>query len=325
MGERAGHLAADYPHAVAVGIDDFGNHPDYYADKIPEMEYQMRTQAPWLNFVPTVYYDTFTNNKWPDLTRMLDTVLFFFRNERFGQCLSSPCGEDSVPNMPGEVDFINAALPPGRKALLGMYYVTLFSQTPPQTPSVLYDYNLTQLALQLPTLGGVTAYSMQTNPCGSCGRRNCCDDFNVLGSRFCVLWKLYGADGRCTPGIDQACGNCGTQTCTSSFSWDACSGQGVCSPGATTQTACGNCGTRVDTCSDSCQWVTGTCGNQGVCTPGDTLSCCPCRPGESCNTSGEQFCSNSCSWAGVWASRAGTACRSDEAVGRPVRARSRGA
>ena len=291
-----GHLAADYPHVVAVSVDDYGDHPDSYNDNIPEMESNIRSQAPWVNFVPIVYYHTFTNDKWPDITRMLDNVQFFFRNEKAGQCTASPCGDGTVPNMPGEVADINAVLPSGRKAMLGMYFVTIDGE--PGPPSINYDYNLTQLALQQSTLGGVTAYSMPPNPGGSCGRRNCCSDASVLSSPFCVLWKLYGADGKCTPGIDQSCGNCGAQTCNTGFSWNGCGAQGTCSPGSTTQTACGNCGTRVDTCSNSCQWITGSCGGQGECAPGDTLSCCPCFGGQSCNTAGEQFCNSSCSWGG---------------------------
>src|SRR6185295_20187014 len=96
-------------------------------------------------------------NKVPDITRMIDTLQFFFRNEKAGQCVATLCGENSVPNMPGEVADMNAALPPGRKAMLGMYFVTL-DGTPPETPTTTYAYSLTQLALQQSTIGGITAY-----------------------------------------------------------------------------------------------------------------------------------------------------------------------
>ena len=64
---------------------------------------------------------------------------------------------------------------------------------------------------------------------------------------------------QCLAGQTQsaACGNCGTKTrtCTSSCTWGSygsCTGQGVCSPGATTQSGCDPCARK--TCSSSCAW-----------------------------------------------------------------------
>ncbi len=68
------------------------------------------------------------------------------------------------------------------------------------------------------------------------------------------------------PAASQACGNCGTQTRTVSCdtqtgswitgSWSSCTGQGVCSPGASQSQECtGNMtGKQYRTCSSSCSW-----------------------------------------------------------------------
>ena len=63
---------------------------------------------------------------------------------------------------------------------------------------------------------------------------------------------------------------------------------GVCKPGQTQ--ACGNCGTQ--TCTSDCAW--GACSNQGACMPGASASCCPCSSG--CGCGGSMVCDGSCNW-----------------------------
>jgi len=228
--------------------------------------------------------------------------MFFFRNEKVGpECLTDPCGINSINNAPAELAFMSANLPPGRKLQLGVYFVPLSrpEPMPPEVPSVLYDYNLVHLAMSQPALSGITAYSMQS-PSGAP-----CNDFNYLQSGFCTLWKNWGSVN-CTPGATQSCGNCGTQTCLSNQTWGACSNQGVCVPGATSTVACGDhCGTRTDTCSTTCQWQIGACGSEGVCSPGESQECCEC-PGGACSCWGFQSCTSSCTWGTCFGDTCGT-------------------
>lgn len=92
--------------------------------------------------------------------------------------------------------------------------------------------------------------------CGKCGIQEAiCLANNAVSD--------YGActneNGACVPGSTQACGNCGTQTCSNSCNWGTCSGQpqNSCSPGAKTYTAAG-CVLpqtyRERTCEDTCTW-----------------------------------------------------------------------
>ncbi len=69
----------------------------------------------------------------------------------------------------------------------------------------------------------------------------------------------------------------------------------VCVEGSTRTRACGNCGSAVDTCSASCQWVTGSCGSEGVCSPGESADCCPDTCG-ACQCPGVKSCDATCQW-----------------------------
>lgn len=123
----------------------------------------------------------------------------------------------------------------------------------------------------------------ESRGCGNCGSQNrsCGGDCNW------GAWSACNGEGACTPGATQtqACGDCGTETRTCSAgcgwgAWGACSGQGPCAPGATQ--ACGNCGSR--TCTGSCTW--GACGGEGVCAAGSTRGCGNCNEGsETCSAS----------------------------------------
>ena len=78
-------------------------------------------------------------------------------------------------------------------------------------------------------------------------------------------------NGVCAPGQTDpvSCGKCGTdtQTCDSTGNWKSsgsCNGQGTCTPQATMQ--CNMYGT--ETCSSSCAWGACSCTSTPVCTPG---------------------------------------------------------
>jgi hypothetical protein len=265
-----GRLARDFPHLVALGIDDFESYKvDFPPDVIAEIEARMRSQAPWLNFVPTVYYGLGVP-PWPDRGLTLDSILFYFRNEKEGQgpcaanscplvpcrlgpscsrcpcpparwgCLDGSCAEATVPNVQGEIADMIGLLPAGRKMQAGVYF-TGHSQL--GEPSVKYDFDLTRLLLSLPSIGGVTAYTMGAvmPPPGVI-----CSDSNFLEFKYCALQKAFGTpiEAGCQP-PNTFCGN-------------------VC---VNTQADNDNCGACGNVCSLTCQ--KGVCG----CPPG-TQSCC---------------------------------------------------
>ncbi len=165
--------------------------------------------------------------------------------------------------------------------------------------------------------------------CGGCGtgtrtRTHSC-------SATCS-WGSYGSWGTCDPGTgsgecspgetetqSQACGDCGrqtrTRTCDSGCSWGAwsswgsCSGQGPCSPGATSNCTGDRSGSgcvhRV--CSSSCEW-----------------SSCQLKPGNACDWYTDdgrggsryrccgggswQFCLSTCQWSTQCAACSGCGC-----------------
>jgi hypothetical protein len=188
-----GRLAQDYPHLVGIGIDDFLHHlEDFSGDEIAELESRMRSQAPWLNFVPTAYYGDLKDKHRPDLGQTLDTMLFYFRNESEHECLAGVCGEASVGNAPGEFAYMGGFLPAGRKLQVGVYFGTLFSLSPPEEPSARYDFDLLSLILDSPWLGGATIYASHTlgdgtaAPCGGL-------DYLDSGKKNCTLMQAYGS------------------------------------------------------------------------------------------------------------------------------------
>jgi len=127
--------------------------------------------------------------------------------------------------------------------------------------------------------------------------------------------------GGCMPGQNRNCGDCGTQTCTSSCTWGSC----TCSTQTQSQ-PCGNCGSgqKTRTCSQStgCVWSSwsscsgpgcgtqteqrscGDCGTQtrtcqSNCTWGSWSSCSCSYQSRSCGNCGTQYCSQStgCNWS----------------------------
>ncbi|HKO55665.1 MAG TPA: VCBS repeat-containing protein [Thermoanaerobaculia bacterium] len=181
-----GRLARDYPQIVSVGIDDFTHHPqDYPGEELAELQSRLRNQAPWLTFVPTVYYGDLGKIP-PDLARTFDTWLFYFRNEKKGQCLSDPCGTNSVENAPGEIAAATAMLPTGRRIQIGTYWGLLFDATPPNEASNRYDNDLVRVVRSIPGVAGVTAYPMIVKT-----PNVVCDEHNFLDDEFCTLQHVF--------------------------------------------------------------------------------------------------------------------------------------
>jgi alpha-tubulin suppressor-like RCC1 family protein len=119
-----------------------------------------------------------------------------------------------------------------------------------------------------PTPGAVCTSpdTITSRQCGKCGKQ---ETICQAGDAGALAWTEYGPCagelGACLPGTTQACGNCGTQTCTSFCGWGACTGQpaGHCSPGTVQNTTagCPTSGFRSRTCAATCQWqqYTSTC------------------------------------------------------------------
>ena len=230
-------LAHDYHHLIALGIDDFLEYPELYpGDYVAEMQAHMRSQAPWMSFVPTGYYRDFLmrqNNakEVPDITRTVDSVLFYFRNEahhkvhgKFFGCLQDPCGLNSVQYLPEEFAAVRSQLPAGRHLQLGTYWAPLWSEYAGQDwPSPHYDHALVSKAFTMPEVGGVTAYTAGEILAGFDVHAPfigpTCTSTNVLDSKYCILQQLY------SPG----------QSATSDILWRSVNGANVIWPGARAQ------------------------------------------------------------------------------------------
>jgi hypothetical protein len=225
-----GQLARQFPQIVGFGIDDFSNNLDptsgfdctdefqtrkqFNESCIAQIESRLRAQAPWLNFVPTVYHSYFqdrstSEKNWADLAPTLDSFLYYFRNEKLGECIdkTAEC-ENTVNNAPMEIRDMNSLLPAGRKLQLGIYFVMCdacseHSEAYFTPPAIRYDYDLAHLGVNMSEVGGLTAYALQTPnwtctgtgtntgciPCSDApGATACvmpnCNDLNYLNSDF---------------------------------------------------------------------------------------------------------------------------------------------
>jgi hypothetical protein len=191
-----GRLAQQYPHLVMFGLDDFMKDPSIVTPEyLAETQSNLRSQAPWMSLVPTAYSTDFKDGRLPDITRTVDSVVFYFRNDMHERCLADPCGIASVANFQDEVMFVASQLPAGRKLQLGLYYGILYADWQPlgQQGTVAYDYDLTWLSLTLGAampsrIGGVTGYPMVVpanldNPS--------CAPGSVATDKYCVMQQLY--------------------------------------------------------------------------------------------------------------------------------------
>jgi hypothetical protein len=244
-----GRLAQDFTQLVAMGIDDFSDSLDrrpssdcnvefqtrkqFGEDCIATIESGLRAEAPWLNFVPSVYYGYYQDrlaperSDWADLVPTLDSIQFFFRNEKDqgNECITNTlkCTR-TVTNAPDEIRDMQALLPSGRKLQLGAYFVGCGScgNAPAdkfKPPEIRYSYDLVRIGMNMPMVGGVTAYGLQTPPwvarqdgsffpCSGSGCAPNCTDFNFLDDtvppgdavgpfgmfgtdRYCALQRAY--------------------------------------------------------------------------------------------------------------------------------------
>jgi FG-GAP-like repeat len=192
-GTTFGRLAQRYPHLVAVAIDDYMNHPDDPdGEMLAEMQSRMRSRAPWLNLLAETYSSNVGDV--PDIARTVDNLWFFFRNDKrnvvlpgpivLPPCIGNGCGEQSVWFAPKEIAEVASFLPSGRKLQFGTYWTRL-NLNPPQEGTPRYDYDLVRLALNLPQVGGVTAYSITLPDGGEC------NESNFVQRKFCALGKVF--------------------------------------------------------------------------------------------------------------------------------------
>lgn len=92
---------------------------------------------------------------------------------------------------------------------------------------------------------------------------DCTSSLSIVSScPYCCSGSLYtqfpgvggpgiSCYGSCVAGSTQACGKCGTQTCSSKCGWGVCQGEKSCTAGQTEN--CPGGGTK--TCNTSCEWV----------------------------------------------------------------------
>lgn len=96
--------------------------------------------------------------------------------------------------------------------------------------------------------------------CGKCGVQEALCRDNGAGAGVVSDYSLCKNElGDCEAGSTQACGNCGTQTCSNTCKWTTCAGQPPmsCSPGTTQfdTVSCTAPNTYVQrTCKDTCTW-----------------------------------------------------------------------
>lgn len=189
-----GRLAQVYPQLIGLELDDFMDSPeDYSGDYLAEMQSRMRSRAPWLTLTLEAYYANFVAQDLPDITRTADSIIMYFRNESHGACLNGACGENSVPNVVEEINYVSQFLPAGRKIQVGTYWDYLWSidNESGHVGTARYDYDLTRLVRNLPGVAGVTAYPMRARPSGLA-----CNEYNFLEDKYCTLRQVYRSTPR---------------------------------------------------------------------------------------------------------------------------------
>lgn len=193
-------LGHDYPHFVGVNIDDATLNLDGALS--PEVIGQMQRNlhgTPQLTLAPTFYYrasGTPTAAKYPDVGLSVDTLLFYFRNEKQGAgpcsgcdtpgpcnnaCLAGTCAEATVANAPGEIADMATMLPGDRKLQLGAYFT---GHSKCGEPSPAYDAGLVEAALADPHVDGVTVYVTHAPMIA-------CDDQNWQTDKGCVVQHAF--------------------------------------------------------------------------------------------------------------------------------------
>lgn len=200
-GALLGELAKQYPHLVALNIDDMTHNIDavFTPELVAKMESGMRGPAPWMSFVPTFYYSQAgqpSAERWPDVGLTLDSILFYFRNQKEGEgpcsacetpsacpssCLAGTCAEQTVDNFDGEATEMSAMLPAGRPVQIGIYFS---GHSACGTPSAKYDYDVVAEAFAHPAVGGATVYVTQYPSVECVGEAH-------LTDKGCAVQKLF--------------------------------------------------------------------------------------------------------------------------------------
>ncbi|MFO0743354.1 MAG: hypothetical protein U0270_46215 [Labilithrix sp.] len=103
-----------------------------------------------------------------------------------------------------------------------------------------------------------TQDTLFTRVCGHCGKQQAICTTNRVGDlKVSEYGPCGGETGVCSTGETQACGKCGTKTCSGTCGWGQCKNEGVCKPGVIThETAgCATVGTyREKACDDTCNF-----------------------------------------------------------------------
>jgi len=204
-----GKLATIYPHLVALNIDDFTHNLGFYTPiMLAQIESNLKKDAPWMSLSPTLYYNEsgeFVLSQAPDLGLSLDTMLFYFRNEKQGvgpcagadcpcvgtdpcrppsescpgACLSGQCAENTVAHAPGEIADMASGLAAGRKLQVGIYFS---GHSRCGEPSAQYNLDLAQTALSDPHVDGITVYTTK-HPTTDCS--------DILADKGCVVHEVF--------------------------------------------------------------------------------------------------------------------------------------
>jgi iduronate 2-sulfatase len=216
-GEALGRLAALFPHLVAMMMDDFslnvvGNGGTFRPPLIARMTSNARRAAPWLSFVPTVYFKAdelfvFAPERLEHLPRVLDAPNYIFRNEKEGRgpcagasaaarcsvpdpdqcafCIAGVCGEQTVGNMEGELRDIAAPFAPyGRRPHPGLYDSR---HTACGTPTPHYVNTLLPALMRQPPSRRAGTYVFRMAPLAA----DDCRGTNASSKMACIVAKWY--------------------------------------------------------------------------------------------------------------------------------------
>lgn len=170
----------------------------------------LRAATPWVNLISTVYYneggpgpENFIWKLWPDLPLVIDTPLFYFRNQkqgagpcadpkcpwgpamktREGGCLAGACADSTVQNAEGEIRDIVAGLPEGRRLQVG-FYATGHSSL--GTPTPLYVFRLMGVILSQAMVDGITFYTYKVPQSPNCSQ-------HILSDEGCIVSNVFSS------------------------------------------------------------------------------------------------------------------------------------